>query len=186
MSRTGLVVTLIVAAIVGLVFGLYPQFDLAIARLFYDPAPRDFAWRLDPTLSFLRDESMWVVTALVAPAAVALLVKLLFPFTRMLMSARAALFLVATLILGPGLVVNVALKDHWSRPRPIHVAEFGGSERFVPWWDPAPATGIAPTWRAKARARSGPWRRQRSRHPTGGQSPMRQRLPSALASARCA
>jgi membrane-associated phospholipid phosphatase len=28
------------------------------------------------------------------------------------------------------------LKDHWGRPRPIDVTEFGGSEHFVPWWDP--------------------------------------------------
>ena len=35
---------------------------------------------------------MWVVTLLVAPAACALAVKVLLPFTRMLMSARAAVF----------------------------------------------------------------------------------------------
>jgi lipid A 4'-phosphatase len=174
MNRAGLVVALIVAAIVGLVFGLYPELDLAIARLFYDPVRHDFPLRLSPLLGLLRDESMWVVTLLVAPAAFALALKLVLPFTRMLMPARAAVFLVATLILGPGLLVNVALKDHWSRSRPVSVAEFGGSERFVPWWDPrgtcrrncsyvagesagafwtlAPATLAPPHWRAAAYA----------------------------------
>ncbi|MEI9804295.1 MAG: hypothetical protein WDN48_07260 [Pseudolabrys sp.] len=38
--------------------------------------------------------------------------------------------------LGPGLAVNVLLKDHWGRPRPIDVTQFGGMDKFVPWWDP--------------------------------------------------
>ena len=36
----------------------------------------------------------------------------------------------------PGLLANVALKEHWHRPRPIDVVEFGGTAKFVPWWDP--------------------------------------------------
>jgi membrane-associated phospholipid phosphatase len=92
----------------------------------------------------------------------------------MLMSPRAAVFLVTTLILGPGLLVNVTLKDYWPRSRPIDVPAFSGSERFVPWWDPrgacpkncsfvagesagafwtlAPASLAPPPWRALAYA----------------------------------
>ena len=54
----------------------------------------------------------------------------------MLMSGRAAVFLIATLVLGPGLLVNITMKDYWPRSRPIDVPELGGSEKFVPWWDP--------------------------------------------------
>jgi membrane-associated PAP2 superfamily phosphatase len=136
MNRTGLVIALGISAVAGLVFALFPELDLAIARRFYDVGQQDFPLRFHPTLVWLRAESMWVVTALVAPAVVALALKLLLPFTRMLMSARAVVFLIATLILGPGLFVNVIMKDYWSRSRPIDVPEFSGSERFVPWWDP--------------------------------------------------
>jgi membrane-associated phospholipid phosphatase len=38
--------------------------------------------------------------------------------------------------LGPGLLVNFALKEHWSRPRPIDVTTMGGNQHFVAWWDP--------------------------------------------------
>ena len=141
MNRTGLVLVLAIAAVVGVTFAVFPELDLAISRVFYDPAKQDFSLRFHPWLVWLRGESMWVVTALVAPAVVALVVKLALPFTRMLMSARAAVFLVATLILGPGLLVNVTLKDYWPRSRPIDVPEFNGSERFVPWWDPR---GVCP------------------------------------------
>lgn len=45
---------------------------------------------------------------------------------------KLCLFLVLALIVGPGLVVNAALKDNWGRPRPRQVEEFGGNERFEP------------------------------------------------------
>jgi|SRR5262245_20155520 len=141
MNRTGLLIVLGIAAVAGIVFAVYPELDLAISRPFYDAASQDFPLRFHPTLAWLRSESMWVVTALIAPAVVALVLKLLLPFTRMLMSGRAAVFLIATLILGPGLFVNVLMKDYWPRSRPIDVPEFGGSERFVPWWDPR---GVCP------------------------------------------
>src|SRR5262249_28909846 len=112
MNRTGLVLVLTVAAVVGVIFAVFPGLDLAISRAFYDPAKQVFPLRFHPWLVRLRGEGMWVITALVAPAVVALVVKLALPFTRMLMSARAAVFLVVTLILGPGLLVNVTLKDY--------------------------------------------------------------------------
>lgn len=136
MNRTGLLLALGIALVAGLTFALYPELDLAIARRFYDAGQQDFPLRFHPWLAWLRHESMWIVTALVAPAGVALALKLLLPFTRMLMSGRAAVFLVATLVLGPGLLVNVTMKDYWPRSRPIDVPELGGHERFVPWWDP--------------------------------------------------
>ncbi len=96
----------------------------------------------------------------------------MFPRRKLLVSGRAILFLTATLALGPGLLVNVVLKDHWGRPRPIDVQQFGGSEHFMAWWDPrgdcpnncafvsgdvsgafwtiAPAVLVPPPWRAVA------------------------------------
>jgi membrane-associated PAP2 superfamily phosphatase len=172
MNRTGLVIALAVAAVAGLLFALHPELDIAISRRFYDAGGQGFWLRLDRTLGFLRHASMWVIAALAAPAGVALAVKLLLPFRRMLMSGRAVLFLLGTLALGPGLVVNLTMKEHWPRSRPIDVAEFNGDERFVPWWDPrgmcerncsfvagessgafwtlAPAALAPPPWRALA------------------------------------
>jgi membrane-associated phospholipid phosphatase len=54
----------------------------------------------------------------------------------MLLPGRAALFLLSTLVLGPGLAVNVIAKDYWGRPRPIEVQQWGGKDSFVAWWDP--------------------------------------------------
>jgi membrane-associated PAP2 superfamily phosphatase len=46
------------------------------------------------------------------------------------------LFLATLLVLGPGLLVNVTLKDHWGRPRPLQTVHFGGEHPFHPVGDP--------------------------------------------------
>lgn len=47
---------------------------------------------------------------------------------------RAGIFLVLLLALGPGLMVNAVFKDHWGRPRPREIVQFGGQKQFLhPW-----------------------------------------------------
>ena len=41
-------------------------------------------------------------------------------------------FLFLAVMIGPGLVINAAFKDHWDRPRPRDVQAFGGEEVYVP------------------------------------------------------
>lgn len=45
---------------------------------------------------------------------------------------RFAVTALSAFVLGPGLLVNVLLKDHWGRPRPILTDLFGGPYPFVP------------------------------------------------------
>ena len=172
MNRTGLLIALAVAAVVGLVFGLWPQLDLAISSWFYDPVKKDFMLRWQPPFSIMRDAAMWLVALVAAPAVIALIAKLMVPPRKLPLSGRAIILMLATLVIGPGLIVNVGLKDHWPRSRPIDVPQFNGSEHFTAWWDPrggcpkncsfvagegsgafwtlAPATVVPPAWRALA------------------------------------
>src|SRR5260221_2767865 len=46
--------------------------------------------------------------------------------------ARGLAFVVLALLLGPGLLANVVLKDNWGRARPSHLVEFGGKSTFSP------------------------------------------------------
>jgi lipid A 4'-phosphatase len=48
---------------------------------------------------------------------------------------KIGLFLVLYLMIGPGLVVNTVFKDHWGRPRPVEVKNFGGTENYLPVWE---------------------------------------------------
>ena len=137
MNRTGLGIALAVGAMAGLVFGFFPQLDLKISAWFFDPETRQFALLNQVRLGLLawpahvRDASMWLVAVLAIPAGVALAAKCVLPTTRMRVPGRAIVFLLATLALGPGVLVNVALKEHWGRARPIDVREFNGAHRFV-------------------------------------------------------
>ena len=175
MNRVGLFIALGIAAVVGVIFGLFPQLDLAISALFY-PVAGDrstmFGWRLSPVIGNARDIGLWISTVLVAPAVAATILKLILPQRKMFVSGSAALFLMLTMALGPGVLVNVLLKDHWGRPRPIDVTQFKGDQHFVAWWDPrgdcpgncafvsgdvsgafwtlAPAALAPPQWRALA------------------------------------
>ena len=47
---------------------------------------------------------------------------------------RYFLIIILTLIIGPGLLVNAIFKDHWGRPRPRQVQEFGGRWEFKEVW----------------------------------------------------
>ncbi len=174
MNRRGLIVALGLAAVVGPAFGLYPQLDLMIAAPFHAIVlgGNNFGLRVYPPLMLARNLGLWVAALLILPAVAALVIKLILPTRKLLISGRAIVFLMATLALGPGLLVNVGLKDHWGRPRPIDVAQFGGDQHFVAWWDPrgdcpgncsfvsgdvsgafwtlAPAALAPPQWRALA------------------------------------
>ena len=174
MNRTGLFIALAIAVVVGLVFGLYPQLDVMISAPFHDVSVNGnaFGTRIYTPLLLARDIGLWISTAIIVPVVAALVIKLLFPRRALLVSGRAVLFLITTLALGPGLLVNVTLKNHWGRPRPIEVTQFGGEKQFVAWWDPrgtcdgncsfvsgdvsgaiwtvAPAALVPPPWRALA------------------------------------
>ncbi|MGE3147568.1 MAG: phosphatase PAP2 family protein [Pseudorhodoplanes sp.] len=138
MTRTGLLVALALAVVIGLVFGLYPELDLKIAGHYAAVGADNIAFprRADFWLWFAKEAAMIAIWVIIAPVIVAVVLKLLFPRRPMLVSGRAVVFLVATLALGPGLVTNMLLKDHWGRPRPIDVTQFRGADAFVPWWDP--------------------------------------------------
>jgi lipid A 4'-phosphatase len=175
MNRTGLLIALAIAVVVGVVFGLYPELDLRTSQPFHqivDSRHNVFAMRFYPPVMIARDIGVWLGGVLIAPAVIALVLKLFSPRRKLLVSARAIVFLMATLALGPGLLVNAVLKDHWGRPRPVEVTQFGGPYKFVAWWDPrgacpgncsfvsgdisgamwtmAPAALAPPQWRALA------------------------------------
>jgi membrane-associated PAP2 superfamily phosphatase len=136
MNRTGLLIALALTIVIGVVFGVYPELDLKLAALFYDPATQTFPLKLDIAAAIARDAAMWIAWGLALPAIVALVIKLVRPDRRLLMSGRAIVFLLVTLVLAAGVLTNLGFKSHWGRPRPVVVTQFSGPQEFVPWWDP--------------------------------------------------
>jgi len=48
---------------------------------------------------------------------------------------RNSAFMVILLMVGPGLLVNSVFKDHWGRPRPREIVQFGGVQNFHQPWE---------------------------------------------------
>jgi membrane-associated PAP2 superfamily phosphatase len=136
MNRTGLLIALALALVVGLLFGIYPELDLKLADLFYDAASKSFLLKFNTIAAFARAAAMWIAWGIALPAIVALVIKLVRPDRPLLMSGRAIVFLLVTLTLSAGVLTNLTFKSHWGRPRPVAVTQFNGDLPFVPWWDP--------------------------------------------------
>jgi lipid A 4'-phosphatase len=136
MNRTGLIVALALALVVGLLFGIFPELDLKLASVFYDAPTRSFPLKSNTLAAIARDGAMWIAWAFAIPAIISLLVKLARPDRPLLMSGRTIVFLLLTLILSAGGLTNLTFKSYWGRPRPVTVTQFNGDQAFVPWWDP--------------------------------------------------
>jgi len=116
-----------IAALIPL--ALFPAIDIGTSALFFDPATRGFPFRVHPLGEFARKILpifLFAAAGLIALAGAAA------AFARRPVagiSPRAALLVVASLALGPGLTVNVILKDNWGRARPSTIAEFAAGHQ---------------------------------------------------------
>lgn len=124
-----------IAALIGIaaaiVFVGWPDIDLAAARVFY-VEPRHFLFNHSAVASTLR----WGFRALTWGTAIAATIGIILALARRRhlfgLGLPEWIFLALVLITGPGLIANTLLKDNWARPRPIHVVEFGGPDKFTP------------------------------------------------------
>ena len=136
MNRTGLFIALALLFVIGLVFGIYPELDLKLAALLYDPQTRILPLKLNGFVGFARFAAMWIAGVFVLPSIVAVVVKLIHPDRPLLVSGRAIVFLLVTMMMSAVILTNLSFKAFWGRPRPVAVTEFAGDHLFVPWWDP--------------------------------------------------
>src|SRR5438067_7549222 len=141
MNRTGLFIALGLALVTALLFGIHPELDLRLAALFCDATGISLPLKLNTLAAIARDGAMWIAWALAAPAILALLAKLVRPDRPLLISGRAMVFLLVTLILSAGVLTNLTFKSYWGRPRPVVVTQFNGPDQFVAWWDPRGSCG---------------------------------------------
>jgi lipid A 4'-phosphatase len=127
-----------VAGLIGvaaaLVFVGWPELDLAVSRLFY-LGPRHFSLNDSDLATALRIGFKLLTWSASAAAVVGILMAIAKGRRLLDLALAQWVFLALVLITGPGLIANTLLKDHWARPRPLHVIEFGGSDRFTPVLD---------------------------------------------------
>ncbi len=107
--------------------------DLAVSRYFYNE--QEGVWPLVYARPCLALYHYGVYPALVVGIGGLIVGLVLRMLPRGRAYSRPGLFLGAMLLLGPGMLVNLALKENWGRPRPDQTAHFGGDKEFLPVGD---------------------------------------------------
>jgi lipid A 4'-phosphatase len=116
---------------------LVPGIDLAVSGLFYSPET-GFAWRDRPVPDFLHEGiqlgARLLFVAFLAGLGATLWLSWRAGYGREVLGLgrRDWLFLLASLLVAPGLVANTVLKDNWDRARPVQVEQFGGQLNHTP------------------------------------------------------
>jgi lipid A 4'-phosphatase len=110
---------------------LVPQIDLVVSRAYYTPG------------TGFRIKGLWYEYLIHRSVGISLVVGcvaliLMWRFKGLGnrwaidLSGRKLLLLLVFLGLGPGLTVNVLLKENWGRARPDDIVQFGGTREFTP------------------------------------------------------
>ncbi|MBV9393875.1 MAG: phosphatase PAP2 family protein [Methylobacteriaceae bacterium] len=163
-----LILCCVIAVIAAGVFLAFPQLDLAVTQGFYGERHAFYGTTLfGQTLRAVLRLASYAVFGMFVLAYIS---ARLYARKRLVPSGRNLAFLAITLALGPGLLVNVLIKEHSHRPRPFQTQEFGGQWQFRPFghfdgecvtdcsfvsgetssaaWSLAPALLTPPQWRA--------------------------------------
>ena len=120
-----------VGTVAGLAFVAFPDLDLGASRAFL-VGGSTFAGQSLGWVHVLRNFFVGAFYLGVAISLAGLVVTRGRARSWLRLTGAQWLFLALCLVMRPGIVANVVLKDHWGRARPKQVAEFGGAKTFTP------------------------------------------------------
>lgn len=125
----------IAAAIILVLLLVYPRGDLVVSGWFYLPGG-GFVFADNPFFLFIHQLAYWGARALGFFLTAMIVICLLRRRALGRIDLKKWIFLLLALVIGPGLIANAGLKDHWGRARPREITEFAGSAAFSPAWLP--------------------------------------------------
>jgi lipid A 4'-phosphatase len=104
------------------------DWDIAVERYFYS---NEKGWLLQysPFWDFLY--KFGIFPGYIFALSGLIMISLSYWNAKFLKYRKPAILMVFTLIIGPGLLVNLIFKDHMGRPRPRDIKEFSGTEQFI-------------------------------------------------------
>lgn len=115
-----------------LILHFYPVLDIKFSRLFYSSV-QGFTYRDHLVILWFFYAVPLLTKILIAVCLISLLLQRLKCLR--LVAARsssAALYMIMAGLIGPGLIVNYALKEHSGRARPSQISHFNGTKNFSP------------------------------------------------------
>jgi lipid A 4'-phosphatase len=111
-------------------FAVTLVFDLRLSAAFYRPGEGFFLGDLLP-LRLIYRCTFWYIKAVII-VLLGCLAYTCLPPAKWNPAWRGRVgFLLLSLAIGPGLITHTLFKDHWGRPRPEHLVEFGGHSHYV-------------------------------------------------------
>lgn len=112
---------------------LVPGIDIAVSRIFFDPAMQ-FRWARTGMLELIRTAGPDIIIGTLIVCILLYAASLISQSWMWRVAPMQVFYLGLTLLLGPGLIVETVLKPHWGRARPREISEFGGSATYSPAW----------------------------------------------------
>jgi len=127
MSKISFWIAFFLCILFSILFFVFPQIDIKVSTIFFQHG------------RFLKPEWMGIARHILALTIYSLMAVLIIIILWSLLRKkyqmlRPTLYLLLCFALGPGLLVNVILKDHWGRPRPICITQFGGKNTYQKPW----------------------------------------------------
>lgn len=122
-------VTIVLSLLLAILCLFHPAVDLEFSRKFYSSDGRFFG-EANYAAVFLRHGFITAYAVVCVTVAAGLFLTRDRLKTVFNLRFSQWLFLSLCLATGPGVVANLALKDHWGRARPREIVEFGGLQKF--------------------------------------------------------
>jgi len=122
---------LAVIALLGTLPFWLTDLDIRVASWFYHPGADDPWFDGERPLWYALYRAAPILTNVVVLGGILVLVGGRL-WARLQPMGVYAVLVLATLAIGPGLLVNAVFKDHWGRPRPHQVEALGGTEAYLP------------------------------------------------------
>lgn len=110
-----------------LLTSIFCKIDIMVSSYFFKP-DLDFYYK-DNDLVLVCFRLVPIITSVFGVFCFLYLIYIKFNHKSIIKSR--VLYLLFALIIGPGLVINYALKEHWGRARPCQILEFGGNKAFT-------------------------------------------------------
>lgn len=117
----------VVLAVLTAIFRLF-NLDMAIQRLLFDFSNN--SWKYADNSLVVWMYRYGTFPAILLAGAMVVVFTMGFVYEGIKKHRKAALLIILTMFIGPGLVANIVLKNYTGRPRPRDVKEFNGSMDF--------------------------------------------------------
>ena len=118
-----------ISVFLAFLFIYYPEIDIKFSSIFYK---NGFYLKDSFIAKSIYKATLIIITLFATLTLLLLIFDLVFKRDFFDIKKRVLIYLLTTLILGPGLIVNIFLKDSFKRARPYQIKEFGGDKKFTP------------------------------------------------------